>query len=380
MIENFPIHFILESRIEGVPFKSHLSNGIDFKPDSDCDLRLVLRPEKSEQSNPLLTVLICQALMTYSATRAQAEFVEALNNRNIMLRVANNVSLPLKNRSEELIAEGGVIRKGFSPRRYLCPKDVVEMIEFVEMTLKTAADRFIKLLRWRQNVDALEKPNLSWNLFWKTGDGDGYPLAPLRGGPSEMITVNSRKGIRWGEVHENALHELWANDDLTEPLGHALVREAVALASEAPKSSILIMTAAIETGLKMHISKIAPDTAWLMEKIPSPPAVKILREYIPIIHKRAGREVDYWIKIKPFINKLDKLIEVRNKVAHSGKIPDEAAPIKESLILVADLLYLLDVLDGHEWAKAFPSYEFRKALGWPDPDYKEITFKVSISH
>ena len=77
--------------------------------------------------------------------------------------------------------------------------------------------------------------------------------------------------------------------------------------------------------------------------------------------------------MKPHIKRVQQLVELRNKVAHTGKIPIEAEPIAGYLELVSDLLYLLDVLAGHDWAKSLASYEFCKSLDWPDPIHQRFT-------
>lgn len=86
------------------------------------------------------------------------------------------------------------------------------------------------------------------------------------------------------------------------------------------------------------------------------------------------------MNVKPFIKKVQKLIELRNKVAHTGKIPEDAAPIHDNLELVSDLLYLLDVLAGHDWAKSLASHELRKALDWPNPTHGRITVVITEGH
>ena len=45
----------------------------------------------------------------------------------------------------------------------------------------------------------------------------------------------------------------------------------------------MIMTAALEAAIKIHIGKITPETDWLMEKTPSPPMHKMSREYLPLL-------------------------------------------------------------------------------------------------
>lgn len=193
-------------------------------------------------------------------------------------------------------------------------------------------------------------------------------------------------GIRWDDEHPSDLQALWSAADLTEPLGHALLREAAALAIESPRSAILIMATALETAVKIHISKIVSNTGWLMEEMPSPPIHKVLRSYIPLIHRAHGKEVDYWVKLKPFINKVDHLFRIRNKVAHTGQIPEKVdsvvkvGPIQDYLELVSDMLYLLDVLDGHDWAKTRVSHALRMALDWPSPKHGRATIRMKMGY
>ena len=178
------------------------------------------------------------------------------------------------------------------------------------------------------------------------------------------------------EQHSLALKELW-EDGLTEPLGHALLREAAAVASQSPRSSILIMTAALETGVKMHISQFVPGATWLMQEMQSPPVFKMLRDYIPEIHRERHTNMDCWANAQPFISKTQNLIEVRNKVAHTGKIPKKSKSVQEYLALVHDMLCLLDVLEGRDWAKTLASPALRRALGWPSPKkHGPFSFKI----
>lgn len=372
----YQIEFVLVSHTKGIFFNPHRPEGLEFIPSSESGLRFVLRPSDPEgDACGNWKGLECKLYLSWPVTKEQADFVVSYNNR-VMLRVADDISLPYKPKEEVLINDDGQCKYGFSPRRYLCPPDIQQLIENVESELSSQTIKFLKLLRWRQGVDAPGEIIESRTLYWKVGEGD-YPLAPLDGGPRHTVVVSGMYGINWDDVESNDLQELWAQDDIAEPLGHTLVREATALATESPRSAILIMTAALETAVKIHISSVAPDTDWLMEEIPSPPIFKILRDYIPLIHYRRGNELTYWVNVKPYIKKVQKLIELRNKVAHTGKIPEDAPPIQENLELVSDLLYLLDVLAGHDWAKSLASHEFRNALDWPSPRHGRITVAIT---
>lgn len=379
--QKYQVDFVLVTHTKGIFFNPHRPEGLEFIPSTEPGLRFVLRPSDPDgDACGNWKGLECKIYSSYPVTKEQYEFIVTYNNQRVMLRVADDISLPYKPKEEILINEDGQCKDGFSPRPYLCPSDIRQLIENVESELSSQTGKILKLLRWRQGVDAPSEIMEHRSLYWKVGEGD-YPLAPLDGGPyHNTVVVPGMYGLHWDEADSKDLQELWAQNDIAEPLGHTLVREAAALASESPRSAILIMTAALETAVKMHISSIAPDTDWLMEEIPSPPIFKILRDYIPLIHLRRGNELIFWVNVKPFIKKAQKLIELRNKVAHTGKIPEDAAPVHENIELVSDLLYLLDVLAGQAWAKSLASHEFRKALGWPTPTHGRTTIEITIGY
>lgn len=378
MNEDSQIHFALVAHVEGLHFQPHKPEGIEFVPSCDCDLRFLLKPRDSaEDGSGHRMGLECKVYATYPAASEQADFVDAYNNQ-LMVRVADGTKLPLLSRGgETLIAVDGSFEKNYHPPRCLCPEDILELIRRAEGELSLKVDRLLKLLRWRQGIDAPGEMIAHRCLYWKVAEGD-YPIAPLDGGNSREFEVPAMFGIHWGEQNKDELDELWCASDQMEPLGHALLREAATLYTDSPRSSILIMTAALETATKMHISHIAPDTSWLMEEVASPPIFKILRDYIPKLHTSKGRNMDFWNEIKPLIKKSQKLVEIRNKVAHTGRIPDDAGQIQDHLGVVADLLYILDVLAGHEWAKSLVSHSLRKSLDWPPPKEGRMTVKIKV--
>jgi hypothetical protein len=373
------IAFVLVTHIKGMFFNPLRPEGLEFKPVGDSGLRFILKPKNHKDACGDWGGLECKTYATYPATKDQSIFVDSYNHRKIMTRVADGIALPFKSKIHDriLLNEDGSF-EGYYPRRYLCPPDISKLIENVENDLALKTDRFLKLLRWRQGIDAPGEVVTHRTLYWKTGEGGEHLLAPPDGGPHKQTTHQTMFGIRWGEEYSKDLQELWSLDDLIEPLGHVLLREAAALATESPRSSMLIMATALETAVKIHITQIVPNTGWLMEKMPSPPIHKVLRDYIPEIHQANGNEIEYWGKIKPFINKVEQLFNVRNIVAHTGKIPNKigkvkVASIREYLELVSDMLYLLDVLDGHDWAKTFACYGLGQALGWPSPKDSRYT-------
>jgi hypothetical protein len=371
------IDFVLVAQIEGLFFQPSRRDGMQFTPNGDTGVRIILVPRYPDRDAfGHREGLTCKFYATYPATKEQALFADSYN-RNVMLGVADGIDLPFQPNGEILIAEDGSCTEGFSPRRDLCPSDISSLIKRAESELAQHIDRFLNLLRWRQGIDAPGEVVKHRTLYWRIGGGE-YLCAPSE--VDEETVVLTMFGIQWDGERSTALQEIWSVKDMTEPLGHTLIREAANLVSESPRSAILMMTAALETAIKMHISHFAPDTAWLMREIASPPIFKILRDYIPAIHHAKGKEIDFWDKVKPFIKKVQTLVEVRNKIAHTGKIPEGSGPIQNDILLVTDMLYALDVLNGHEWAKARVSYEFCNALGWPYSNDGRGTITIASSY
>ena len=364
-VETQEIRVVLVVWIEGMFFNPHRAEGIELAVGGNANLRFHLCPLLPERDASGRTCgLECKVYATLEATHEQASFIDAYNKKRI-LRVAESVKLPLLDRAGRiLIDENGDFPNDFHPTRCDCPTDIVQFIEEIEAELTLHADRFLKLIRWRQGIDATGDIIKHTSLYWTVDKSGDYPGAPLPG-PISKLSVPGLMGIQWDEQYKSEIYDLWNIPDTVEPLGHALLREAASVSNESPRSSILIMTAALETAAKMHISKLAPDTAWLMEETASPPIFKILRDYIPMLHTRRGEDMSYWPLLRPLIVRVQRLIEVRNKVAHTGQIPADADAVYNNLQLVCDFLYILDVLDGMEWAKSRVSSNVGDLLNWP---------------
>jgi hypothetical protein len=85
------------------------------------------------------------------------------------------------------------------------------------------AVRVIKLLRWRQAIDGPLWPFEHHSLYWRTS-GDPFHGVPLE--QSKGSEGRSPAGITWRDNDEPAFLSLWSNTNVTEPLGHELLREA----------------------------------------------------------------------------------------------------------------------------------------------------------
>jgi hypothetical protein len=276
------------------------------------------------------------------------------------------MELPLVQRGEIKIDETGHIADGFSVPFELYPPALQTVCDEVFRELRTGLERFLKLLRWQQEIDAPHRVfDFEPALYWRIADGPYRIVGQKRG---EGFTARSPAGIQWSDADQREFAELWAQRAAEEPLAHELLREARVALDGSPRSALLLAATALETGVKMHAAKLVPDAGWLLSEMPSPPIHKMLRAYLPNLHAARGVGLADWARLRPLFNHAQKLAEYRNDLTHAGQMPsDVLAALPELINTVSDLLYVLDVLEGHDWAKGCVGHMTRTLLGWPSP-------------
>lgn len=330
-------------------FNPHRPEGLQFNAGPPRPLNVSIKPKKpDEDGGGFRHGLECRVLTGRQVPLNQWIFVDKIIKRRFEA-AETSVSLPLIKRGEVKIDESGRIADGFGVPRDLYPPALQGLCDDVYRELNDGLVRFLKLLRWQQEIDAPHsifdfRPSLYWRVeagkFWHVG------LERQSG-----TTTRSPVGITWSDEDQREFAALWAQD-VEEPLAHELLREAKAAHDKSPRSALLLAATALETGVKTHLSKLVPDAGWLLSEMPSPPVHKMLRRYVPELHNKRGSGLANWPKLKPLFKDAENLAEYRNDLTHTGTMPTDVLEALPNLInSVSDLLYVLDVLDGHEWAK-----------------------------
>jgi hypothetical protein len=272
--------------------------------------------------------------------------------------IARHVSVPAPDQVEFLRTYYGsheVHETGWvlSPIASDADQNACALLCTVEHDLRSAATHVVGLLRWRlgrrSHGDPLEHERVRWSI------GDAPHLLPV----PDRNSLDS----------EWSLEDSWEFDDFDEafvlrpdveaplqiivdqqqePLAHFLRHEAWSLRDVNPRASLLLAVVAAETGLKTFIGEGSPERAWLIQEIASPPIVKLIREYLPLLTDRRTR--DGRVIPKSVTRIIQDAVERRNLVAHRGAPAPDASELEEVLTAVADLLYLLDWLSGESWA------------------------------
>jgi hypothetical protein len=138
---------------------------------------------------------------------------------------------------------------------------------------------------------------------------------------------------------------------INEPIGHELFSEAWQIRESNPRSSLIIGIAAIEASFAECITILVPDSRWLINHVPSPPLVTMLKNYLPLLPCK-NKIFD---KILPpptsITNILIQAVENRNQIAHGrANTFKKKFDLEEFLRSTRDILYLLDYYCGHTWA------------------------------
>jgi hypothetical protein len=209
--------------------------------------------------------------------------------------------------------------------------------------------------RWRANIDGPHNPFRSrgWRFCLESDDWTPMP-STIRG----IITVGLARPKDLSALAPE-IGALVASGG--EPLGHQMLREAWMQRVENPRSAIVLGIAAVEVGLKEYIAVAVPGARWLVEELPTPPVVTMLRDYLPTLTRADGAPGTASPPPETTLKVLTKGVRLRNRAAHVGaKISNTEA--ESVLRAVRDVLWLLDFYRGHRWVLQYVGEDVRKAL------------------
>ena len=314
---------------------------------------------------------------TVSCNPDQLSFISSFLN-GILVKYGDTANPPLYSHGAICVDLDRQIKSGVQFWFDWFPTDIKRLVDDASSGMWSGFLRVLRLLRWEQNSSyRLPVRSALCTPYWRTSSDSSFYAVPERSSVRHARQDRERGWFGWEEPDRIGFHDLWSNDNLDEPLGHELHNEAELLVERAPRSALLMATAAVEAGVKDHIGRVAPITSWLMTKIPSPPIPKILKEYIPEIH-RGNNRINKWSALTPLLNKVEKhVIPARNRLTHSGRV-SLADEIHDYIKKTRDILYMLDYLEGHDWALNNLSRETRNLIGIGEPPEHRMQIEISM--
>jgi hypothetical protein len=223
---------------------------------------------------------------------------------------------------------------------------------------------FLQLARWRTGVYGHHE------LIRCVEGGLDWSLDEVTWSPARL----PGKGVGSSELRSTT-HRPKTIEDITAlllrderaPTAHELLREAWNLKPTSPRSALMLGLSALEVGVKAFVATIVPNSEWLCFEVPTPPVVRILREYLPQLPVRQTIGGKVFVP-DATLNTIKKATEQRNRVAHRGVRVEYSQSLNEVLSSVQTVLFLLDYYAGHSWAlnnirESAVLDELRKALG-----------------
>ncbi|MEK6333473.1 MAG: hypothetical protein AABM67_00895 [Acidobacteriota bacterium] len=219
-------------------------------------------------------------------------------------------------------------------------------VESVTSEVYEYLDNFIRILRWRGNGSGPNRPvqrtgGIKWSL-----DKKAWHWLPEKSRPTKFEHTSMLHTT--DEVRSDVEHFVATGID--ESLGHELLYEAWHQRTESPRSALILAIAAAEVGLKYCIATLVPNSLWLATNVPSPPIVKMLLDYLPTLPAKCTVNGKVLPPPSELVETLKKGVRLRNQVIHSKTEPLEHDTLREILLAVQSLLWILDYYSGFEWA------------------------------
>jgi hypothetical protein len=204
------------------------------------------------------------------------------------------------------------------------------------------AARTVKALRWRLGMHGPRSPFRNSVLQFSV-DGQAWRRLPV----VEQQAPTARPGLRVPPHIEAEITRLVEQGD-SEPIGFELFHEAWTHGTANPRSAVVLAFAAAEVGCKDLIRFLAPDAAWLINNLQSPPLHRLLGQYLPGLPMRTASIGKVYIP-SALCNAMDTAADLRNKAVHTGEDVSKEA-LRKTLAHVRDLLWLFEFYKGHDWA------------------------------
>jgi hypothetical protein len=167
------IDFLLEGTLRGFFFNPHRPEGLKFTAGPPRPLNVSVTPKKPDTDGGGFHYgLKCRVLTSRSVASGLCTFIAHLIDRKFEPSADNPVELPLVQRGEIKIDETGHIADGFSVPFELYPPALQTVCDEVFRELRTGLERFLKLLRWQQEIDAPHRVfDFEPALYWRIADG-----------------------------------------------------------------------------------------------------------------------------------------------------------------------------------------------------------------
>lgn len=353
------MHFKLEHILNEIDirFKDQMPLVVNGEGSISAQIRPLTADEKENRKEG---ELLCVATVQEEPAKGILEIFEQLVAGKMPQGFKKPNAKPSQFETETFfyVDDAGRLTSEYLPPASWFSKDFQEFEAHLNHKLTNFIRRSVKIIRWRKGLKSAHKPvRATLGLSWSFNGQDWYKM------PTGLISLSTSIELvfSWSSNHQAEIESLIA-DEANEPLGHELFLEAWQNKSASPRSALIVGIAAAEVGLKECIGKLVPYAQWLVGNMPSPPLDKMISRYLPLLPAKLKIKDAVIKPPKAILTALSRGIEMRNKTTHAGNAAPKEEELKELLLSVRDLLYLLDYYCGSAWALENIRHETYQAM------------------
>lgn len=233
-------------------------------------------------------------------------------------------------------------------------KGCEDRLSQISSEIQLCADNVITNFRWRLDLAGPGKAFANRDFLWSV-DGNSWLEVP------HIMFMNPY--VRRDIVVEKLSKEVVAialQPQRNEPIAHSLFRDAWNHRWQDNKSALTQGVSALEVGVKHCIIKLVPEVEYLILKMPTPPVVNLLRDFLPGLV--AKKSIAVPALDVPTLKSVQNMVHQRNLLVHKGELTVNVDKVTEYLEIIHDILYYLDFVAGNVWALGLTSVDFKNWL------------------
>jgi hypothetical protein len=350
------LQFIVDFSVTGILWSTFADQIVDFNlcvgSKSSVNVRIY---QETTQLENRRRAFLGKASYSYDVALEHYEFVKTLQSGRYIKQ--SGVELPFCYHGHEIVSVDGKFNPHqLLPARFL-PIQLKEISEAADLRLRNSILRAIKIFRWRFGGESPSDPVTMSALYWNAG----MKMASIVPGQYGTAVATTIAFMQATQPYLDEANRLLQSDSLEEPFSHQLHCQACELYKASHEEGAIVMAfVSLETRLKQFVCEKSEVLKLIFEKMQSPDVHRIFLDIVP---KVSGLRPENW-KLKHLSVPVQHLMQARNQLVHTGKVKSNQDLPDNYLEVVKEVLYLIDVLEGHDWAKVHLSRATLDCLGW----------------
>jgi hypothetical protein len=308
-----------------------IENGVPWSAQTDRNVRPFCRGITGRNLSPELSQLFNDAMSGKPSDKA-SEWVQVHTDSDGRIV------------EESFIVPGGL------------PAKLEDFCADMNSFLNDYARRTVEVLRWRLGASADANPFKNSHGLLCSIDGRLWRKVPTK------LYIAHEIRIPLTPTNEIAREvEVLVENGASEPIWHAIWREAWQQCRRNLRGAIVLAICAAEVAVKHQAVAFVPDVEWLLENVQSPPVIKLLKRYLPRLYQNhnARRAV---LPPNDILRIIDEGVQERNRIVHHGKLTYDFTATDRLLKAISDLLWILDFNTGSEWAISHARQKTRESV------------------